>query len=274
MGGSMGRAGNAMTKGYAVVTGASQGLGEAIALDLAGHGFGIIAVARNRDKLDAVVQACGRSNGGRVAVIAMDLAATGAVDALVTEVQRLDLPIQVLVNNAGYAVWGRFPDQPVEEHLRMLHLNTAVPMELTHRLLPMLLRQTPSFILNVSSMTAYSAVSTLASYTGSKAFLRHWSRSLRMDMKGTGVEVCCVCPGTVLTGFTERAGMQALDKLAEKFGTPPGPVARSAVKALLGGKAEVVPGVLDGITAQLMRSLPDVLTERIASGIYIKHLPR
>lgn len=274
MGRSMAPAHATMTKGFAVVTGASQGLGEAIALELASRGFGIIAVARNRDKLEAVVHACGRLNGGRVALIVKDLAAPGSVDAIATEVQRLELPIQALINNAGYAVWGRFPDRPLEEHLHMLHLNTTVPMALTHRLLPLMRQHDRSYILNVSSMTAYAAVSTLATYTGSKAFVRHWSRSLRMDMQGTGVEVCCVCPGTVLTGFTERAGMQALDKLAQKFGTPPGPVARSAVKALLSGKAEVVPGVLDGITAQLMRILPDALTERIASGIYIKHLPR
>lgn len=262
-----------MNNGYAVITGASQGLGEALALELAGRGFGIIAVARTKDKLDAVAAACAALNGGRTEVIAMDLGAPGAVTELVAELDRRALPVQVLVNNAGYAVWGRFADVPADEHLRMLHLNTSVPMELTHRLLPHLRRHARSYILNVSSMTAYSAVSTLASYTGSKAFVRHWSRSLRMDMQGTGVEVCCVCPGTVLTGFTERAGMQALDKLAQKFGTPPGPVARSAVKAMLAGKAEVVPGLLDGITARLMRSLPDVLTERIASGIYIKHLP-
>ena len=195
-----------MEQGYAVVTGASQGLGEAVALDLARRGFGIVGVARTRDKLDAVMAACGQLNGGRSVAILSDLGATGAVDELVDQLAQRQLPVQVLVNNAGYAVWGRFHDKPLDEHRRMMHLNVEVPVELTHRLLPLLRRHARSYILNVGSVTGYTAIATLSSYAASKAFIRHWSRSLRMDLKGTGVSVCCVCPGTVLTGFTEACG--------------------------------------------------------------------
>jgi len=263
-----------MERGYAVVTGASQGLGEAMALQLAGLGFGIIAVARNRAGLDRVAAACGALNGGRTQVIVADLSNEEATHSAADHIAALGLPIEALVNNAGYAVWGRFAEQPLDAHISMLQVNMMAPVILTHRLLPLLRQQPRSYILNVGSMAGYAAVSTLAGYSGSKAFVRLWSRGLRQDLHGTGTSVTCVCPGTVLTGFTARAGMQALDQLAKKFGSSPEAVAKAAVKAMLAGRAEVVPGVMDSLTAQLMKLLPEALIEKVASGIYIKHLPR
>ena len=263
-----------MERGYAVVTGASQGLGAAIALELAARGFGIIGVARNRDGLDRVAEACGKVNCGRTRVIVADLADEAATHRAVEAVLALGLPIAALVNNAGYAVWGRFPDQALAAHRSMLQVNMLAPVILTHRLLPALCQQPLGHILNVGSMAGYAAVSTLAGYSGSKAFVRLWSRGLRQDLRGTGITVTCVCPGTVLTGFTARAGMQALDQLAKKFGSSPESVAKAAVKAMLAGRAEVVPGVMDSLTSRLMKLLPEVLTEKVASSIYVKHLPR
>ena len=93
-----------------------------------------------------------------------------------------------------------------------------------------------------------------------------------MELKGSGIKVCCVCPGSVITGFTERAGMQALDELAKKFGHPPEPVAKAALSAMFAGKAEVVPGLMNRIMVFAMGLMPESLVERIASGIYLKKL--
>ncbi len=260
--------------GYALVTGASQGIGRAVALELAGRGFGILAVARSREALNEVVAACAALNKGRAVALVADLFAPGAVDQVVAAATALPEPLTCLVNNAGQAFWGRFQDVALADHQRLLHLNVQVPMELTHRLLPLLRTQAKSYVLLISSMTAYGSVATLASYAGSKAFVLRWGRALRLDLAGTGVEVCCVCPGSVITGFTARANMQAMDDLAKRFGKPPEFIARVAVKALLAGKAEVVPGITDRIAAQAMKLLPDGLMERISSGIYLKRLPR
>lgn len=262
-----------MEKGYALITGASQGLGKAFALDLAGRGYGVIVVARSLEKLNAVANACASLNGGRATVIESDLAAPGAVAKLVEQVKAVGLPIEVLVNNAGEAIWGFFPDKPLEDHQRMMALNMAVPVELTYRMLPTLRKNKGSYILNVGSMAGYNAMATLGTYSGSKSFILRWSRSLRLENRGTGLQVCCVCPGSVITGFTERAGMQVMDDLAKKFGKPPEPIAKAALNALFKGKAEVVPGALDGLTAWVMRQLPTGLVEQIASGIYLKRLP-
>jgi short-subunit dehydrogenase len=262
-----------MEKGYAVVTGASQGLGRAIALELAARGYGIIAVARTRGKLDEVVSACAAVNQERAVAIEADLIADGAVAQLADRIERSGLRVEVLVNNAGGAAWGMFAEKALEDHAKLIRLNVSAPIELTHRLLPLLRKNSKAFILNIGSMAAYSSLASMSTYSGSKAFLLRWSRALRMELKGSGVNVSCVCPGSVITGFTERAGMQAMDDLAKRFGHEPAPIARAAVSAMLRGRAEFVPGRLDRITSWLMGLFPESMVERIGSDIYLKRLP-
>lgn len=260
--------------GYALVTGAGQGIGRAIALELAGRGFGILATARTASALERLRVEAAALNGGRVRVVALDLLAPGAVDTLEQAVNSLDAPLVALVNNAGQGLWGLFDERTAEEQHRMMRLNMDLPMLLTHRLLPRLRAQREGYILNIASMVAYHALASMAVYSGSKAFMLRWSRSLRLELANTGVRVSCVCPGSVITGFTERAGMQAMDDLAQKFGTGPEPVAKAAVQAMLAGKAEVVPGLMNRLTAGIQGLIPTGLLERIASGIYLKRLPR
>jgi short-subunit dehydrogenase len=262
------------THGYALVTGAGQGIGRAIALELARNGFGILATARTAAALDSLRTEASALNGGRVRTVALDLLSPGAVDTLEQAVNGLDAPLVALVNNAGQGLWGLFDDLTAEEQHRMMRLNMDLPVLLTHRFLPRLRTQPEAYILNIASMVAYHALASMAVYSGSKAFVLRWSRSLRLELAGTNVKVTCVCPGSVITGFTERAGMQAMDDLAVKFGTGPEPVANTAVKAMLAGKAEVVPGLMNRVTAGLQGLLPSALIERIASGIYLKRLPR
>ncbi|MBK7242220.1 MAG: SDR family NAD(P)-dependent oxidoreductase [Flavobacteriales bacterium] len=180
--------------------------------------------------------------------------------------------LSILVNNAGEAILGTVREKTFADYLRMMTLNMTVPVELTHLLIPQLTFSKSAYILNVGSMAGYNAMATLGTYSGSKSFILRWSRSLRMELDGTGIKVCCVCPGSVITGFTERAGMQALDELAKKFGHPPEPVAKAALSAMFAGKAEVVPGLMNRITVFAMGLMPEALVERIASGIYLKKL--
>lgn len=259
-------------KGYALITGASQGVGAAIALELARKGFGVIVAARSADALQEVCVQAGAINGGRAHAVVVDLSAADGVDHLVRSVRELAVPLTCLANNAGQAHWGLFGDVPMEEHHKLIALNMSVPVALTHALLPMLKRQKRAYILNTCSMAAYHALASMALYAGSKAFLLRWSRSLRIELEGTGVTVTALCPGSVITAFTERAGMQAMEDLARKFGTPPEPVAKAAVAAMLRGQAEVVPGLLNKITVALQALVPMSVTEHTASNIYLKRL--
>ncbi len=258
-------------RGYALVTGASQGIGRAIAMELAREGFGIIATARNREGLKELCSEAGNLNGGRTHSIEVDLLADGALDRIIQESLDIGKPLTCLVNNAGQANWGLFDQLDLDVQLRMMRLNMEVPVTLTHRLLPHLKQQKQAFLLNVSSMTAFHALASMAIYSSSKAFLMRWSRSLRLELKGK-VNVTCVCPGSVNTSFTARAGMMAMDDLARKFGTPPEPVAKAAVAAMLKNKALVVPGASNQLTVGLQKLAPTAVTEGIASGIYLKRL--
>lgn len=260
-------------RGYALITGASQGLGASLALELARQGFGVLLVARTEDALHQVAAEAGALNGGRARSFTADLFAPDASDGIVDWVTGLGLPLSCIVNNAGQGLWGAFAQMPVVDQLRMMRLNMDVPVELTHRLLPALGKAKRAYVLNISSMTAYTPMATFAVYAGSKSFVRIWSRSLRIELEKGPVTVTAVCPGSIITGFTRRAGMMAMDDLARKFGTGPELVAKAAVRAMLKGKAEVVPGLLNRITATVQGWLPTGVNERIASGIYLKRLP-
>lgn len=255
-----------------MITGASQGIGAAIAVELARQGFGVLLVARSAQALAEVRQACAQLNGERAEVLPMDLLSEGAVDRIVQHVRERRLPLTCVVNNAGQGLWGLFDELTLAEQQRMMFLNMSVPVALTHQLLPVLKASPRAYVLNIASMVAHHALGSMAIYSGSKAFVLRWSRSLRIELRGTHVSVTCVSPGSVITGFTERAGMQAMDDLAQKFGTPPEPVAKSAVAAMLRGKAEVVPGAINAITSRVQQWLPTGVNERIASGIYLKRL--
>ena len=263
---------SAVDRGYALITGASQGIGKAIALELARNGFGVIGTARNTAGLEDLKKQAGALNGGRSHVIPIDLLAEGAVDRIIAEVSRIG-KVTCLVNNAGQANWGLFDRLGLEEQLRMMRLNMEVPVHLTHALLPQLKKAKAAYILNVSSMTAFHALASMAIYSASKAFIMRWSRSLRIELKGR-VNVSCVCPGTVSTGFIERAGMQAMEELANKFATPPEPVAKAAVAGMLKNRAVIVPGASNLLTVKLQKLAPTSITESVASGIYLKRLPR
>lgn len=259
-------------RGLALITGASQGIGAALAVELARRGHAVLVVARSAEKLEAVRKEAAAANGGRAHALALDLLVPGAVDRLVAHVAELRMPLTCLVNNAGQGLWGLFGDLTLEEQRRMMRLNMDVPVELTHRLLPLLKSAERAYILNIASMVAHHALASMAIYSGSKAFMLRWSRSLRIELRGTGVGVTCVSPGSVITGFTERAGMQAMDDLARKFGTPPGPVAKAAVDAMLRGRPEVVPGLMNAIASRVQGWLPAGMSEMAASGIYLKRL--
>jgi uncharacterized protein len=259
-------------RGYALVTGASQGIGKAIALELAANGFGIIATARNTQGLSELKAATDPLNGGRTLLVEADLLAEGALKKIVAASLGVGGPLTCLVNNAGQANWGLFHELSLDVQLRMMRLNMEVPVTLTHMLLPHLLQQKRSHILNVSSMTAFHALASMAIYASSKAFIMRWSRSLRIELKGR-VNVTCVCPGTVNTGFIDRAGMHAMEDLAKKFATGPEPVAKAAVQAMFKNRAVVVPGASNVFTVKLQKLVPSALTEGVASGIYLKRLP-
>jgi len=258
---------------YALVTGASRGIGRAISLLLAQRGYDLLLVARSEDQLAALALEIRQKHQRQAQLLALDLAAPGAAETVATwAIQQTD-QLAVLVNNAGYGLWGRFEQLSLAEQQNMLQLNMALPVALTHALLPALHRAPKGYILNVSSTAAYQAVPSLSLYAASKAFLLSFSRGLRYELKTSNLSVTCLCPGATTTSFADRAGMGAeLQATANKVSMSAEAVADAAVAGLLAGEAEVVPGVLNKVSAGLTSFVPKGLVEKIAAGIYEKYL--
>jgi hypothetical protein len=259
-----------MPQPYALVTGASKGIGRAIALELAGRGYSLLLIARSAPLLDEVAALAEKAGVESVHTLALDLTRPESVTTILQEVEKHRMPVRVLVNNAGYGTWGRFDSLSLTEQDAMMRINMHVPVELTHGLLPVLKAQRPAYILNVSSTAAYQAVATLALYAASKAFVLQFSRALRIELKRDGISVTTLSPGPTETNFMSQAGMHhpKMIQRASKFNMTPEAVARFAVKGLFAGKNEIIPGVTNSLSALLTRFVPKALTEKIAAGLY------
>ncbi|MBV8389421.1 MAG: SDR family oxidoreductase [Mucilaginibacter sp.] len=255
-------------KKYALITGASGGIGKSFARQLAQRGYHVILIARSEAKLQALAESIRLIYNVEAISLPLDLSVDNAAVLIKEWCDKLSIAPAILINNAGYGLWGNFPVLNLEELVNMHRLNTEAVIRITHALLPLLGENERSYILNVSSTAAFQAVPTLGVYAASKAFILSFSRALRYELKGTGVSVSCLCPGPTDTGFAKRAGLEALADLAQKFNMSPDDVAAAGLKGLFKGKAEIVPGLFNKISAAVVRHAPKKLIERAAAGLY------
>jgi len=254
---------------YALVTGASKGIGKAIAHELASRMYNVLLVARSGELLKALCDDIGSRYGASCHAFAADLSEPDAPARVHAWIEKEDFPLSVLVNNAGYTIWSAFEQSDLDAQFNMLNLNIRAKLSLTHRLLPRLHRQPRAYILNVASTSAYQAVPTMSTYAASKAFVVLFSRALRIELARTGVSVSCLSPGTTDTDFMNRANMHALRETAEKFNMKAEEVARIAVKGMLAGKAEIIPGFVNWFSAKMTSLVPKAVSEKVAAGIYM-----
>jgi short-subunit dehydrogenase len=255
-------------KSYALITGASKGIGKSIAYELAERGFNLLLVARSADELAILSKELSAKYTIEVNFLAIDLSTNNASQKVTDWIISNNYTISILVNNAGYGIWGDFSQSALSDQLGMMQLNMNVIVELSHLLLPLLLKEKQAYILNISSTAAYQAVPTLGVYSATKAFVLSFTRALRFELAQTSVSVTCFSPGPVDTGFAARAGLNALSKMAQKFNMQPKEVAKIAVKSLFDKKSEVIPGFTNLISVYANRILPKAFIEKTAAGIY------
>ena len=256
-----------MARAYTLITGASQGIGLALAEELARTGAPLILVARRAAVLKAEAQRLQRLYHVPVQAVALDLSQPQAALQLCQRLRQCRWAVDTLVNNAGFGVFGAFADQPLPVVLNMLQLNILTLTDLTHRLLPQL-RQRRGRILNVASTAAFQPGPYLAAYYASKAYVLHFSEALANELAGE-VTVTALCPGPTATGFAQRAG-RGTQKLFKRVGTAAVTrVARAAIVGLQRGQRVVVPGWKNQLLLLLVRLLP----RRTVTAI-IGHLSR
>lgn len=254
---------------YALVTGASKGIGKAIAEQLASKKINLLLVARSGDLLQSVAKNIAEKFNVKVDHLPADLSRAEAAHAVFDWCVKNNFEIEILVNNAGYGLSGLFEKYTPEENMNMMQVNMFTPVLLCQLFLPMLKQQKKSYILNIASSAAYQAVPYLSVYAASKAFILSYSRGLRQELKKTTVSVTAVSPGSTDTDFAVRAqiGEKGL-QTAKKVNMTAEAVAKMAVKSMFAGKAEVITGFINKLGAFMVWLMPKNLVEKTAMRIY------
>lgn len=255
---------------YALVTGSSKGIGKAIAEDLAKRKYNILLIARSEKLLQNLSGELSRKYNVDVKWLALDLSDPMAASEVKNWVAKNNFQVSILVNNAGYGLWGNFHELALEDQNDMLRVNVFSLVDLTWLMIPVLLLQPKSYILNTGSLAGLQAVPTLNLYAASKAMVNSFTRGLRYELKNTNISVSLLSPGSVRTGFVERAGMHHMQKMAEKFSMSPEEIAAIAVKGMFNEKKEIMPGFVNRFSAAMVKILPKSLIENLAGAAYKK----
>jgi hypothetical protein len=240
----------------ALITGASGGIGLELARLCAKDGHNLILVARSEAKLDEVAKYLSGMYQIRVEVIIADLADLDTPAAIVEEVARRGLVVDVLINNAGFGDWGLFGRANLERQLAMIQVNISALTSLTRLVLPGMVSRRTGRILNVASTAGFTPGPLMAVYYATKAYVISFSEAIGNELKGTGVTVTALCPGPTLTGFAEQAGMLRSNLFNSPKVMQPAPVAEAGYAGMRRGKAIVIPGLANKLLIQSLRVSP------------------
>jgi short-subunit dehydrogenase len=230
----------------ALVTGASSGIGAAMARELADRGYSIVLVARREERLRSLADDLASEHGVTAEVIAADLGDPAERDRLDAELRGGGRSVEVLVNNAGFGLQADFATSPRERMLDMVRVNVEAVVDLTGRFIGQMVERGRGSVINVASMAAFQPLPGSAVYAASKSFVLSFSEAIRTELRGSGVTVTAVCPGPVKTEFTEVAGVGGVeDRTPGAVWMSAEQIARHAVDGAAHDKRVVVPGFLN-----------------------------
>ncbi|MCK0152149.1 SDR family oxidoreductase [Alcanivorax sp. S6407] len=247
-----------------LVTGASAGIGEEFARQLAVAGHHLVLVARRLDRLETLASELKGRHNIQVECIASDLAKANAAEQLVAELEARKVQVTGLINNAGFGDRGSVQGLPLQRQLDMIQVNVASLVDLTWRLLPGLKSVPNSFIINVASTAAFQAGPNMAVYYASKAFVLSFSEALHEEVKADGVAVSALCPGATDSEFASEANMT--DTVLFKAGTMSAEaVVRKALDARR--RAIVIPGLKNLLMIWMGKFSPRLVTRRLAGWL-------
>jgi short-subunit dehydrogenase len=247
---------------WALITGASAGIGLELAKVFAANGWNLVLVARNEARLNELRQELKSSCQIESQVIAQDLSSPGAASRIFNAAKEKD--VSALVNNAGVGAYGPFAEAPLETQINMMQVNMRALVELTHLFLQPMIAKRHGRIMNVASTAAFQPGPTVNIYYATKAFVFSFSYALSVELEATGVSVTALCPGMTRTEFFERARLPGKPGLA----MDPAKVARIGYDGMIKGKRTVIPGALNKIMSFLARRTPPALTSRIVRRIH------
>jgi len=249
--------------GWVLVTGATSGIGLALARRFAREGHGLVLVARSTGNLDKIGKDLTGSNGAPVRTIAKDLNSPGAAEAVFDELRRAAIAIEILVNCAGFGTSGLFADGDAATEREMMQLNMTALTDLTRLALREMIPRRSGRILNVASTAAFQPGPRMAVYYATKAYVLSFSEALANEVAGTGVTVSVLCPGPTRTGFGRRAKMESANVYRSEV-MEAGAVAEAGYRGVMSGKTVIVPGLRNKLLALSARLGPRGLVTAIA----------
>jgi short-subunit dehydrogenase len=252
------------TDGYALVTGASRGLGMEFARALADRHYNLVLVARSAEPLHAFAAELRRSAPVSVVAIQIDLSNAGAAQVLAEQLSRGGIPVELLVNNAGFGLRGEFRELSLPRQMEMLRLNNQAIVELTYSLLPGMLERRQKGIINISSTAGFQPIPFASAYSASKAFLTAFSLALEQELRSAGVTVVTVCPGRLHKKQSGDSAQPVKGKWAGIYQSPED-VVRDALQVLAAGGGLTVPGALNKFSVFAQRLIPRRLVPRLVA---------
>lgn len=252
--------------GNVLITGASSGIGWEMAKLFAKENFRVVAVARNEAKLLDLKGEIANQGLLEPVVMVKDLVQPGAVDEIVKELEEQDLHIDVLVNNAGFGLYGLFLETDGADELDMITLNITVLTHLTKLLLPKMVEKNSGGVLNVASTASFQPGPLMAVYYATKAYVLSFSEAIANELTGTGVTITALCPGPTATGFEQRANI-GKSKLFEKGVMDVRTVAKQGVEGFMQGRTIVIPGIRNRVLASSVGLLPRSMVRKVVRKI-------
>ena len=251
-------------KKWVLITGASQGIGYEFTKLFAADGWQLVLVARDAARLTEVADELRARHGVTVKVLAKDLSRATSSQEIFDALQREQIAVSILVNNAGFGFQGAFAELDWQRHHELVQVNITALTQLTHLFLPAMLARREGRILNVASIVAFLPGPFLAMYYASKAFVYSFSCALAEEVAGSGVTVTVLCPGITKSQFHARAGLK---RNAGFLAMGADEVAKIGYRALMAGRPIVVAGWINKLVTTMAKAMPTRLLSRVAAKI-------
>jgi short-subunit dehydrogenase len=247
----------------ALITGASMGLGAEFARLLASEGYDLVLTARGAERMATLKKEVENLHGVTAHVLVADLTDPRAPVAIHDHLQDAGIEIDVLVNNAGFGMHGKFHETDLQTELDMVQVNVVALMHLTKLFARDMVRRRRGRIVNVASTAAFQPGPLQSVYYATKAFVLHFSEAVGNELRGTGVTVTALCPGPTPTGFQARAHVGNPRGLRMMMRVSPEAVVRAGYNGMKKGRAVVIPGMLNNVLAFMTRLMPRALVTGI-----------
>ena len=244
---------------YTLVTGASEGLGKALALECAKRGRDLVLVALPESGLDNLAAFIRKNFPVFVLVFEMDLSDPASCQTLFSEINNQSICLQMLINNAGIGSTISFSESSIEFYERQIKLNVLATTIITRLFIGNLERHTPSYILNVGSMASFFFLPKKQVYGATKSYIHYFSKSLRKEVRGNGIRVSVLCPGGINTNLSVTLLNRTGSWLSQQAVLNPERVAQIAMNGLLKGKPVIIPGRINNLFMFLDKIFPEFI---------------